>query len=133
MATKTRKVTKAQATKVLDAVAAYLGPKGLGEAVCPDGLPVDWLLNHPDGTPCDNPTFTPAPTGEDAAYKGMGPMLDMAWASWTGPERPTILLEGGPYDWPIEGCYEIQQALTAAGVDVFVEPINGYALGIYPA
>jgi hypothetical protein len=133
MTTKTRKVTKAQATKVLNAVAAYLGRKGLGVAICPQGLDVDWLLNHPDGSPCDTPTFTPAPTGDEAAHKGLGPMLNMAYEGWNGPPRPAIILEGGPYDWPVEGSYKIQQALDAAGVNVFVEPINGYSLGIYQA
>jgi hypothetical protein len=133
MSVKTRKVTKAQAEKVLAEVAIYLGKQGLGTPVCPQGQPLTSYLDHPDGSLCKDATFGPAPTGKDAMYRGEGPMLDMAWEPWSGGPRPTILLEGGPYEWPITGSYEIQQALDAKGVAVFVEPINGYALGIYPA
>jgi hypothetical protein len=133
MSVKTRKVTKAQAEKVLAEVAIYLGKQGLGVPVCPQGQPVDDVLNHPDGSPCDDVTFGPAPTGPEAAYKALGPMLNMAWEGWYGDTSPTILLEGGPYDWPIEGSYKIQQALDAKGIPVRVEPRTGYALGIYRA
>lgn len=70
-----RKVTKAQAEKVLAAVARQLS-KNRG------GYPV--------------------PTGPEAAYNGDGPELNMEW-NWSGEPRPTILLESSAfYEWPFE-------------------------------
>lgn len=126
-------VTVKRAERVLTEVAAWLGRKGYGTATCPEGRTLDLSLRHDDGTDCNDFTVGPAPTGRDAAYRGEGPMLAMDYEGWYGPPRPAILLEGGPYDWAVECSGDVQDALDAAKVPVFVEPIAGYALGIYPA
>jgi hypothetical protein len=137
-------VTEEQATAVLHAVAAWMGKRGYG------------TLTHVDGTACaDDERFGscaawrgaddqrygscaghqhavgPAPTGQEAAYRGRGPMLKMDW-DWPGQPTPTVILEGGPYDWAIECCGEVQAELLRQGVPVFVEPYAGWALSCYP-
>lgn len=123
------KVTEKQATFVLNAVAEWLGKKGLGTPICPEGRPLDKYAQHDDGTPCSDCSLGPAPTGPDAAYRGEGPELKMYW-DWA--EAPTVLLEGGPYEWAITCCGYVQSALDAKGLKVYVEPYAGYALSIYP-
>lgn len=102
-----KKVTQAQADKVLQAVAAYLGRIGYGPE-----------------------PGQPAPTGPDAANNGTGPMLKMDWDWPSGGPTPTILLEGGPYDWAIEIGWDTEfEAAMPAGIHT--EPWAGYALCIY--
>jgi hypothetical protein len=126
-------VTVKRAERVLAEVAAWMGRKGYGTATCPQGRALNRILCHADdGTECSF-EVGPAPTGPDAAYRGEGPMLKMDYEGWYGPTRPAILLEGGPYDWAVDCCGDVQDALDKAKVPVFVEPIAGYALGIYPA
>lgn len=127
-------VSEEQATAVLHAVAAWMGKRGYG------------TLTHTDGTPCaDDEHFGscawhgdgghehvvgPAPTGEQAAYRGRGPMLHMTW-DWPGEPTPTVILEGGPDDWAVACCGQVQADLIRQGVHVFVEPYASYALCCY--
>lgn len=74
----------------------------------------------------------PAPTGTDAAYSAEGPMLNPIW-DWPGEPTPTILLEGGPYDWAYEVSMHEDTLPEFAAIGVFAEPYAGYALCLYPA
>lgn len=130
------KVTKKQAEAVLQEVAVWLGRKGLGVVTCNEGRDLNYVENHiDDGTPCTDISVGPAPTGKEAAYRGEGPELRMDfqpyWEGGSG-EYPAVILEGGPHDWTVVCSYEVQQALDAKGVKVFVEPATGWALGIFP-
>lgn len=71
----------------------------------------------------------PAPTGRDAAWSALGPMLVPDW-DWPSEPTPTVILEGGPYDWAAECPWDIQDQMRAIGV--FCEPYAGYALCLYP-
>jgi hypothetical protein len=135
MSTITQKVTQKQAEAVLQEVAVWLGRKGLAEVTCKEGRELNYVESHvDDGTPCDQTQVGPAPTGRDAAYRGLGPELRMDFEPyWSNETYPAIILEGGPYDWSIACSFEVQQALDAKGVKVFVEPATGWALGIFPA
>lgn len=75
----------------------------------------------------------PAPTGVAAAMNGAGPMLHRTWDWPTSGPTPTVLLEGGPYDWAgyVSGDEAVVAALRAIGV--FAEPYAGYALCLYVA
>lgn len=124
-------VTEAQAEGVLALVAEWLGRKGYGTPVCPHGQELQdgrfWL--HQDGTDCEDQGTGPAPTGVEAAHNGAGPMLLMDW-DWPGGPTPTVLLEGGPYDWAIEVGEAIRDRCDAIGV--WCEPYSGWALCVYP-
>jgi hypothetical protein len=102
-ATKTRRVTKKQAEAVLQQVAEWLGKQGYGQEIDGKYIPV-------------------APTGPDAARHALGPDLVMNW-DWPGQPTPSIILEGGPYDWAIEVPINVP--------GVWTEPYAGYALCIY--
>lgn len=54
---------------------------------------------------------------------------DFDWTS--GPPCWAIVSEEGPYDWAMEIAFDVQEAVDELGL--FVEPITGWALGIYPA
>lgn len=75
----------------------------------------------------------PAPTGKDAAWRGLGPMLVPDWDWPTNGPTPTILLEGGPESWAYRatGDSAVHAAFTKLGI--FAEPYAGYALCLYPA
>ena len=129
----TTKVTQKQAEAVLAAAAEWLGKKGLGTLICPDGRDLDIVGDHKDdGSECPNLKVGPAPTGKDAAYRALGPDLVLDW-DWPGEPTPTILLEGGPGEWAYDSSPAIQRALDAKGIKVYVEPFACYALCIYPA
>src|SRR5690606_845934 len=103
-----KKVTKTQAEFVLAKVAEWLGPKMGYEGA--------------------------APTGDDAAYVGQGPALNMEWDWPSSGPTPTILLEGGPYDWAVECSWDVQREIDkskAHAGKVWVEPYAGYALCVY--
>jgi len=127
------KISKTKAELALAAVAKWLGEKkGMWEtATCPHSNACatnkvgDWPA-HKDGSMCPKPKFGPAPTGSDAAQHALGPELVMDW-SWPSEPTPTILLEGGPYDWAIEAAYAVKMPHG-----VFAEPYAGYALCLYP-
>lgn len=102
---RTKKVTQAQANRVLRAVA-------------------DWMYQQ-------NGYTQPIPTGEDAAYRGLGPMLNMTWDWPSSGPTPTVLLEGGPVDWAVRCCQYVQELMDARKIPVFVEPYSSYALCIY--
>lgn len=127
-----KNLTKKQMDVALTAVAAWMGKKGYGTLTpcgkctpCKAGLKYDWQ--------CDNPKIGPAPTGEEAARNGDGPVLNPAWDWPTGGPTPTIILEGGPEDWAIRvsGDPEVLAVTRAAGL--FIEPYASYALCLYPA
>jgi hypothetical protein len=121
------KVSQKQAEIVLQVAAEWLGKKGLGVATCKLGRELKYSLVHADdGTPCETLTIGPAPTGPEAAYRGLGPEL----REYEG--IPSIVLEGGPYEWAIEGSCAIQKELDAKGIKVYVEPYYSFMLSIYP-
>lgn len=105
MSTKT-KVTKTAQKKVLALVAEWLGPRMGYEG--------------------------PAPTGEQAANRGEGPVLRPEWDWPSSGPTPTILLEGGPYDWAVEVSMDSAVVAKARALGVFIEPYAGYALCLYP-
>lgn len=100
-----KRVTKRQQEQALRAVAAWLGPRIHG------------------GT-------GPAPTGRDAARHGSGPMLIPDW-DWASEPTPTIILEGGPHDWPIYIVQDETVRRTLDQIGVWAEPYSGYALCLY--
>lgn len=57
--------------------------------------------------------------------------------NWSGPTPYAIVWEGGPYDWAIlatgGGRDDFGFTVEPVRVDgVFLEPITGWALGVYP-
>lgn len=131
--TTTTRVSKRDADIVLHLVAEWMGQRGYAASfTCPDGLVLDQqYITHADGSPCDNAVAGPAPTGRDAAYRGLGPELRMDW-DWPSTPTPAVILEGGPYDWAIVCCAWVQDRLDERGIRVFVEPYSGWALCAYP-
>lgn len=73
----------------------------------------------------------PAPTGREAANTGQGPQLIRDWDWPSAGETPSIILEGGPYDWAIEAGAQLLAAMNELGIHC--EPYSGYALCLYPA
>jgi len=128
----THTVTAKRAALVLDLVAQWLGQHGCGEITCKEGRTLTYALNHKDdGSTCEAWVLGPAPTGKDAAYRGEGPMLVPDW-DWPSQPTPTVILEGGPYEWAYDCVFDVQAALDAKRVPVRVEPYACYALCIYP-
>lgn len=128
-----KKVTQKQADFVLKEVAKWLGDKGMGEPKCPERRTLGRYMTHEDdGSMCLDCTFGPAPTGPEAAYKGIGPELRMDW-DYPGTPTPTVILESGyaPEDWAIRCCYDVQKALDAKEIPVMVEPYFSFALSMY--
>ena len=128
-----KKVTQKQAEFVLQEVAKWLGTKGMGEPICPEGKELGRYIEHvEDNSPCLDCTFGPAPTGPEAAYNGIGPELNMEWA-YPGDPTPSVILESGyaPDDWAIRCSYEVQQALDAKNIPVMVEPYFSFVLSMY--
>lgn len=133
MTTRTR-LTPAQQDKALQIVAAWLGKKGLGDPICPEGRALDNLARHTDDqSTCYRVQFGPAPTGHDAAMTATGPMLNREWDWPSAGPTPTILLEGGPYDWAVNASFDRGIIADMAKLGIFVEPYAGYALCLYPA
>lgn len=70
----------------------------------------------------------------------VGPVLCQDFESWYGDPYPwAIVLEGGPYDWSMyvphggrteEYGWQFPEVRLPQGV--WVEPINGYSLALYP-
>lgn len=100
-----KQLTEKQQDKALAVIAGWLGPQ----------------MGY-DG---------PAPTGEHAANHAEGPMLRRDW-DWPSEPTPTILLEGGPYDWAVEVSLDDDVVRTLRKIGVFAEPWAGYALCLYP-
>lgn len=123
------KLSKTKQNKALQIIAKWLGPQ-MG-TIRPCGKCGTCQTEY--GPFCENPTFLPAPTGPDAAYKGEGPMLNPEW-DWpaSGP-TPTILLEGGPYDWAVYASLDPKVVDQMTEIGVFCESYSGYALCLYPA
>jgi hypothetical protein len=127
-----KKLTAKQQQTALDAVAKWMGKKGYGTITpcgtcesCKAGLKYDWQ--------CDEPEIGPAPTGEEAAHSGEGPVLNPSWDWPSSGPTPTIILEGGPEEWALEVTWdpEVREALDKAGI--FAEPYASWALCLYPA
>lgn len=122
-------LTKAQGEKALRIVAEWLGPKmgcikPCGKCpACKAGLKWDWE--------CERPTPVPAPTGHEAAMRAEGPYLNREWDWPSSGPTPTILLEGGPYDWAVEVSMDAEVIAKMRAIDVFAEPYAGYALCLY--
>jgi hypothetical protein len=55
-----------------------------------------------------------------------GPVLCRDFEGWYSTSRWAIVWEGGPYEWVVPVSFNVRTA-------VFLEPINGFALGLYPA
>lgn len=108
MARTASKVSKKNAEIVLNLVAEWLGTQGYGDK-----------------------NGGPAPTGRDAAYRGAGPELRMDFDFLGLGETPTVVLEGGPYEWSMECSWWVQQRLDERGVPVWVEPYTSWALSVY--
>lgn len=65
-----------------------------------------------------------------------GPKLVKDW-DWVGPTPYAIVWEEGPYDWAMlasgGGRTEFGSKVEPVKVDgVFLEPVTGWALGVYP-
>jgi hypothetical protein len=75
----------------------------------------------------------PAPTGPAAAFKAEGPVLNRTW-QWSRRDTPTptILLEGGPYDWAVVASLEDEVVAELSKLGVHAEPYAGWALCLYP-
>lgn len=101
-----RRVTKTQQAKTLALVAAWMGKHGMTD----------------DGSP--------APTGKDAAYQALGPMLVPDWDWPSGGPTPTILT-GGMDDWAYEVSGDIAFCEATKRLGVFAEPYASYALSLY--
>lgn len=75
-----------------------------------------------------------APWVED----GDGPTLNMEWDWPSSGPTPTILWEGGPYDWAMlfphggraEFGFKVKEVTLPKGI--FAEPYSGWALCLYP-
>jgi hypothetical protein len=105
--TEKTELTVEQQQAALDIVAKWLGPRmGYG-----DGLP--------------------APTGAEYANRAEGPMLNPAWDWPSDGPLPTILLEGGPYDWACLVSMDNAVCAEMGEIGVFMEPYAGYALCLY--
>lgn len=130
-----KKVTQKQAEFVLQEVAKWLGNKGMGEPSCPEGKELGRYFEHvEDNSPCLDCKFGPAPTGPEAAYKGIGPELQMNFEGWwSGHTYPAVILESGyaPDDWAVACVDHVQKAADAKEMNIFVEPATGWALGIF--
>jgi hypothetical protein len=132
--TTTTRVSERDATIVLNLVAEWMGQHGCAETyTCPEGraLDEDYFFHTDDDSPCDNAVASPAPTGRDAAYRGLGPELRMDWDWPSSGPTPTVILEGGPDYWAIRCSYWVQQRLDERNVPVFVEPYAAWALCAY--
>lgn len=128
-------LTEEQQDLALDIVARWLGKKGLGQASCnhPEFTRMDFGYPiHGDDLLCPAPEYGPAPTGRDAAMQALGPQLirDWDWPS-SGP-TPTVLLEGGPYDWAVDISLDRAAFAEFTKIGVLAEPYAGYALCLYP-
>lgn len=56
-----------------------------------------------------------------------GPVLCENFEGWTTFTRWAIVWEGGPFEW----VHHVPRDVVPD--NVFIEPINGFALGLYPA
>lgn len=123
-------LTDEQTSAGLDLVAEWLATKGWGVPRCPEARSLDFALRHADDLTECKYVCDPAPTGPDAAARGIGPMLAPEWDWPSAGPTPTILLEGGPYDWAIDASFELAEKFRELGI--FAEPYAGYALCLYP-
>ena len=98
-----RKLTNRQMNRALEIVAAWMGPV---------------LLD----------TVEPAPTGREAAWNGVGPVLFKAWDFPRNP-GPAIVMEGD--DWT--RAFLDAHSDTLQDIGIFAEPYNDWALCLYPA
>ena len=135
MTTTTRRVSQRHADIVLRLVAEWMGKRGYAESfTCPQGRDLDqrYITHADDSSDCHDAVASPAPTGPDAAYRGLGPELRMAWDWPSSGSTPAVILEGGPEEWAVVCCGWVQDRLDERGIPVFVEPYSGWALCLYP-
>ncbi len=131
----TKKVTKRQGEQALAIVAHWLGKNGYGTWVacgkcadCKDEAAYPTSLGK---HACVNPILGPAPTGHEAAYAGEGPELNMAWDWPSGGATPTIILEGGPYDWATTVSLNTEMVAKFKAAGIYAEPYSSWALCLY--
>lgn len=60
-----------------------------------------------------------------------GPVLCRNFASWGSPTDWAIVWEEGPFEWALTTTHYGPQDDVPAGV--YIGPINGWSLGLYPA
>lgn len=63
----------------------------------------------------------------DAELDSSDLTLNMTWDWPSGGPTPTILWEGGEYEWAYNWSYEVTKKVPG----VFAEPYAGYALCLY--
>lgn len=125
-----------QQAKALALVAEWLGPRMGYAGPCEScGTSMDDCFLAGDDTCCArcdrrHPPAS-APTGDDAAYRALGPALNREWDWPSGGPTPTILLEGGPYDWAIDVSLDDEMIEKFREIGVFAEPYSGWALCLY--
>ncbi|MBC8090836.1 MAG: hypothetical protein H7Y15_02640 [Pseudonocardia sp.] len=73
-----------------------------------------------------------AVTAHPVVEQGAGPwpsdpVLCRNFESWSSTTRWAVVWEEGPYEWALDAAEHSEKF----PVGVFVEPINGYALGLY--
>ena len=56
-------------------------------------------------------------------------VMDFDWFGYGG--KPTIVWEGGPYEWAIECSFSLLNVLADDMPDVWLEPATNWALSIY--
>lgn len=145
----TKKVTKRQAEQALAIVAQWMGKQGYGTEILhePDEhgnvIAVEgasrcecgskyWEYDHcVDCGASPVPTYGPALTGPEAAYRGEGPELNMAWDWPSGGPTPTIIMEGGPYDWAVTVSLNTETVAKFKAAGVYAEAYSGWALCLY--
>jgi hypothetical protein len=54
--------------------------------------------------------------------------LRMDWDWPSGGPTPSIIWEGGPYDWAMDLSFDVSDAIAG----IWAEPYSGWALCLYP-
>lgn len=63
-----------------------------------------------------------------------GPVLCRKFEGWSTLTEWAVVWEGGPEDWPqYASAAQFEDGRGGLPDGIFVEPVNGFALGLYPA